>query len=167
MHKHLNYSKDEHPGFYCELFSLFPLPSSTSLPTLSNLIWAATGNHLNNPLILSICCALTGLSLIGTGMLEGPWWSLAQRFGTEQGWVLERRSVGGRGLWGVVCSGSVGAWGGVGTRPGFCPWGGEVGTTRGRVYSTEQLNCSATNGECRLQLKANSALAYTVFHLHG
>lgn len=59
---------------------------------------------------------------------------------------------------GAVGGGSVGAGGGVGTRPGFCPWGGEVGTTRGRVFSKVQLNCCAANGECNLQLKANSAL---------
>lgn len=99
------------PRFYCEMFQLSflccPAPALPLSP-LSNLIGAATGNHLNNPLILSICCALTGLSLIGAGMLEGLWWGLAQSFGTGQGWVLEGRSVGG-GLRGVVCSGSVGA----------------------------------------------------------
>lgn len=99
------------PRFSWDLFQLSflccPAPALPLSP-LSNLTGAATGNHLNNPLILSICCALTGLSLIGAGMLEGLWWGLAQRFGTGQGWVLEGRSVGG-GLRGVVCSGSVGA----------------------------------------------------------
>lgn len=113
MHKHLNYSREEPPlflGLVSALFSLLSCARSPALPLspLSNLTGAATGNHLNNPLILSICCALTGLSLIGAGMLEGLWWGLAQRFGTGQGWVLEGRSVGG-GLRGVVCSGSVGA----------------------------------------------------------
>lgn len=99
------------PRFYWEPFQLSflccPAPARPLSP-LSNLTGAATGNHLNNPLILSICCALTGLSLIGAGMLEGLWWGLAQRFGTGQGWVLEGGSVGG-GLRGVVCRGSVGA----------------------------------------------------------
>lgn len=66
---------------------------------------------------------------------------------TEECW---RRKGAGRGcVGGVVGGGSVGAWGGVGTRPGLCPWGGEVGKTRSRVSSTVQLNCS-------LQLEANS-----------
>lgn len=83
--------------------TLFSLLFCTRSPTLSssNLYESTTGNHLNNPLILSICCSLTGLSLIRAGMLEGPWGGLAQRFGTEQGGVLEQRSVG-EGAGGVL-----------------------------------------------------------------
>lgn len=107
MHKHLNYSREE-PPFLLGVVSALFFAVLLRLSPPSNLRGAATGNHLNNPLILSICCALTGLSLIGAGMLEGLWWGLAQRFGTGQGWVLDGRGVGG-GLRGVVCSGSVGA----------------------------------------------------------
>lgn len=82
--------------FFCGFNHLFPTvlhPFSHSFLFLI-LYESTTGNDLNNPLILSICCALTGLSLIRAGMLEGPWGGLAQRFGTEQGRVLERRSAG-------------------------------------------------------------------------
>lgn len=43
------------------LILLFLCPSSLTLSLVSYLTQAATGNHLNNPLIYSICCALMGL----------------------------------------------------------------------------------------------------------
>lgn len=50
--------------------SLCHSAAARSPSLFSNLTRASTGNHLNNPLILSICCALRGLSLIRACVLK-------------------------------------------------------------------------------------------------